>query len=454
MIKRFASVGFVSLVFLVGSIGSLVRSDEGETSIAVRVDRWIDQKRDQLLSHYFWLHQNPEVSFHEDKTADYVARVWREVGFEVTPNVGGFGVVGVLRNGNGPTLMLRTDLDALPVTEATGLPYASTKTTLTAEGVSTGTMHACGHDLHMTCVTGAGQFLSEHLELWRGTLLLIGQPAEERGAGAKAMLNDGLFERFPKPDFAIALHVESATPANAVSLRSGYLLANVDSIDIEIRGRGGHGASPETCVDPVVQAAELILSLQTIVSREIKPTEPAVVTVGSIHGGTKHNIISESCSLQLTVRSYSDDVRNRILQSIERKAKAIAIAYDAPEPTIRLSEGTPALRNDDQLTIRIRTALTNAIGKDRVLEAEQVMGGEDFSQFGLAGVPILMYRLGTLSKERMERFKLANVTPPSLHSPTFYPDLEESLPTGVASMIHASLSILGPSSTATGSQSK
>lgn len=406
------------------------------------VTDWVEQALPKALENYRWLHTHPEVSFREAETAKYVARQWREAGFEVTENVGGHGVVAVMKNRQGPTLMLRTDLDALPVTEQTGLPFASQQTVTTDSGTSSGVMHACGHDMHMSCLIGAARYLASHRDQWHGTLMLIGQPAEERGSGAKAMLNDGLFARFTKPDFAVALHVESETPTGKIALRPGYSLANVDSVDIEVAGRGGHGAGPEKTIDPIVQAAELVMSLQTIVSREIKPIEPAVVTVGSIHGGTKHNIIGDSCHLQITVRSYTDEVRQKVLGSIRRRAKAVAMAYGAPEPTVKVSEGTPALENDKELTERLTKVFRRAIGEENVLEMEPVMGGEDFSQFGLAGVPIVMYRLGAVSQKRLDRFRELGQTPPSLHSPHFYPDAEEALATGVTTLVSAALNLL------------
>jgi amidohydrolase len=410
---------------------------------AKEVTEWAEKAADELVKHYQHLHTHPEVSFQEKETAAYVAKVWREAGFEVTEKVGGYGIVGLLRNGDGPTVMLRTDLDALPVTEKTNLPYASTVQTQTEDGAKSGVMHACGHDLHITVITGAALYLAKHRDQWRGTLMVIGQPAEERGSGALAMLKDGLFTRFSKPDYALALHVESETPAGSVALRGGFLLANVDSVDIEVFGLGGHGAAPDKTIDPIVQAAELILSLQTIVSREVKPTEPAVITVGSIHGGTKHNIIGDCCHLEVTVRSYSAEVRKLLLDAIQRRAKGVAITYGAPEPLIKISEGTPALENNQELTARVRTVLKTALGSERVLEAEQVMGGEDFSQYGLAGVPIVMYRLGVVAPRRLEQYRQAKETPPSLHSPFFYPDLDGSLETGIVSMVIAAQEVLG-----------
>ena len=406
------------------------------------LEGWLKSNLPELLEVYTHLHLNPEVSFEEVKTAAYLADAWKKIGFEVTEKVGGHGIVGVLVNGKGPTLMLRTDLDGLPVSEQTGLPYASKQTVVAAGGSTSGVMHACGHDIHMTNLLGTARFLAEHRDLWKGTLVIIGQPAEERGSGAKAMLDAGLFKKFPRPDFALALHCESSTPTGKVAVSPGYSLANVDSVDIEVKGRGGHGAAPETTVDPIVQAAELVLSLQTIVSREIKPIEPAVITVGAIHGGTKHNIIGDNCKLQVTVRSYKPDVREKMLAAIKRRALAIAQAYDAPEPTITVSEGTPALENDAPLTERVRQSFYSAIGTENVLPMQPVMGGEDFSQYGLAGVPIVMYRLGVVSPERLARFEQLGQEPPSLHSPFFYPDPQDALATGITTMVSASVDLL------------
>lgn len=272
--------------------------------------------------------------------------------------------------------------------------------------------------------------------------MVIAQPAEERGAGARAMLGDGLFERFPRPDYAVALHVSGDKLAGTVGVRAGYALANVDSIDIHVKGRGGHGSQPHTTIDPIVQAAYLVIALQTIVSREVNPIDPAVVTVGSIHGGTKHNIIGNDCHLQITVRSYSDGVRQQVLSAIRRKALAVAASFDAPEPVIDISEGTPSLKNDADLTARIKKVFVKTLGEENVTEDEPSMGGEDFSQYGRAGVPILMYRLGTVSQTRLDRFRALEVPPPSLHSSLYYPDVEPSLRTGVLTMTAAALDLL------------
>lgn len=403
---------------------------------------WVEQQLPELLEVYRWLHEHPEVSFQEAETAAFIAQLWRDAGFEVTTGLGGHGVVGLLRNGAGPTLMLRCDLDALPVTEQTDLPFASTRKIQLPDGATTGVMHACGHDLHMTSLVATARFLAEHQALWSGTLMLIAQPAEERGTGAKAMLSEGLFERFAKPDFALALHVSGDKPSGQVGVRAGYSLANVDSVDIHVKGRGGHGSQPDTTIDPIVQAAHLVVALQTIVSREIRPIDPAVVTVGSIHGGTKHNIIGNDCHLQITVRSYSDAVREKVLSSIRRKALAVAQSFDAPEPEIEISEGTPAVLNDAELTARLRAVFVRTLGEEQVADDEPSMGGEDFSQYGREGVPILMYRLGSVNQDRLDRFQTLGVPPPSLHSSQYYPDVEPTLRAGVLTMTAAALDLL------------
>lgn len=405
---------------------------------------WVRANLDDLVSLYRHFHSHPELSFHEEETAKKLAEEWKSIGAEVTVNVGGHGVVALLKNGDGPTLMMRTDLDALPVVEQTNLTYASRVKVKNDAGVEVGVMHACGHDVHMANIVGVARYLAANKSKWQGTAMFIGQPAEERGAGAKAMLEDGLFKRFPKPDFAIALHVDSTLATGKVGYRPGYALANVDSVDITVRGQGGHGAYPHTTVDPIVQAAQLVVSLQTIVSREVKPLEPAVITVGSIHGGTKHNIIGNDCHLQITVRSYSDEVRKLLLSAIKRKAKAVAMGAGAPDPIVKISEGTPSLYNNDELAARLATVFRRTIGEENVTAAEQTMGGEDFSRYGKAGVPILMYRLGSVEQRRLDRFKELGQKPPSLHSPLYYPDVEEALVTGVSTMSAAALELLKP----------
>ena len=414
----------------------------GQSIFAESPAEWTQANLPQLTEIYHHLHQHPELSFQEKETAAYLADKLKAVGAEVTQNVGGHGVVATIKNGDGPTVMLRTDLDALPVEEKTNLVYASKVKVENNDGSMVGVMHACGHDVHITNLIGVAQYMSQHKADWHGTLMLIGQPAEERGSGARAMLADGLFEKFPKPDFAVALHVDSTLAAGHVALRPGYMLANVDSVDVTVFGKGGHGAAPHTTVDPIVQAALLVVDLQSIVSREIKPTDPAVITVGSIHGGTKHNIIGDDCHLQITVRSYSDEVRQHLLEAIQRKAKAVAAGARAPEPKVEISEGTPAMFNDAELAGRLAPVFEKVVGKERVHEAEPVMGGEDFSQYGRAGVPILMYRLGAVDEARLNRYKELGQTGPSLHSPLFYPDFDETITTGITTMSAAALDLL------------
>jgi hippurate hydrolase len=370
----------------------------------------------------------------------------RDLGFEVTTGVGGHGVVGVLKNGAGPTVLVRTDLDALPVTEQTGLPYASKVRALDRQGREVGVMHACGHDMHMTCWTGTARVLAGMKDRWKGTLVFIAQPAEEIGAGARMMLADGLFKRFPKPDYCLALHCNNERPAGQVAYTEGLALANVDSVDIVVRGKGGHGAAPHATIDPIVLAARIVLDLQTIVSREVKPTDPAVVTVGSIQGGTKHNIIPNEVKLQLTVRTTRDDVRKHVLEAIERIARAAAQGARAPEPIVKVDPGefTPALFNDPALTQKTVAVFREVLGTERVQARPAVMGGEDFSRYGREGIPVFLFWLGTVSAERLAEAEREGGRPmPSLHSDQYYPLPEPSIKTGVLTMSAAVLNLLG-----------
>lgn len=440
VLKRVVSTGAALCAVGIGLI--LVRTTVAEESASPNT--WTSENLESLVDLYQHFHQAPELSFAEKETAARLAEELRAVGAMVTTEVGGHGVVGVLENGPGKVLMIRTDLDALPVAEMTGLPYASKVRTKDERGATVGVMHACGHDLHMTNLVGVARYLAAHRDAWQGTVVFIGQPAEERGAGARAMLADGLFARFPRPDFAVALHVASDVPTGKIQYGSGYTQANVDSVDITIKGRGGHGAYPETTIDPIVIAARLVLDLQTIVSREIKPTDPAVITVGSIQGGTKHNIIGDECRLQLTVRSYRPSVRQHLLDAIRRKASAAAASAGAPEPVIEVSEGTPSLYNDPELMARIAAMLEQTIGEANVIAGEPSMGGEDFSQYGLAGVPICMFKLGSVDQSRLDQFAARKEPPPSLHSPLYYPDAANSLSVGVQAMATIALDLLAP----------
>ena len=393
---------------------------------------------------YKHLHTHPELSLQEAASAARMAKELRAVGFDVTEKVGGYGVVGVFKNGDGPTILVRTDMDALPVTEQTHLPYASTVRTRDKHGNEVGVMHACGHDMHMTCWVGTARILAAMKDRWQGTLVFIAQPAEEIGTGARLMLEAGLFKRFPRPDYCLALHCDGRTAHGKISFTEGLALANVDAVDIVVRGKGGHGAAPHTTVDPVVLAARIVLDLQTIVSREVNPTDPAVVTVGSIHGGTKHNIIPDEVKLQVTVRTTKDAVRKHVLEAIERIAKATAKGARAPEPIVTVDSGefTPALVNDSKLTRRAIALFKDLLGPENVKERPPVMGGEDFSRYGRDGIPIFLYFLGTVPPERVAEAEKEGGRPlPSLHSSLYFPVPEPTIKTGVLTMSMAVLNL-------------
>jgi hippurate hydrolase len=401
-----------------------------------------------LLELYKGLHATPELSLHEEKTVARLAGELRKAGFEVTTGVGHHGVVAVLRNGTGPTVLVRADMDALPVKEETGLPYASTVVTKDAQGNDVPVMHACGHDVHMTCLVGTARVLAQLKDEWRGTLVLIGQPAEEVGGGARAMLADGLFQRFPRPDFCLALHDSSELPAGTLGYTSGYANANVNSVDILVRGVGGHGAYPHKAKDPVVLAAQIILGLQTIASREVQPGEPVVVTVGSIHGGAKNNIIPDEVRLQLTVRSYTDPVRSQTLQAIERIARGQALAAGIPEdrmPVVNCSSNsTPALFNNPELAERVARVFKAWFGETNVVRRPPSMGGEDFAEYGRteAKVPIFMFALGAVKPEAFRDSEQTGKALPSLHSSLWAPMAEPTIKTGVTAMSAAVLELM------------
>jgi hippurate hydrolase len=342
-------------------------------------------------------------------------------------------------------VLIRTDMDALPVIERTGLPYASSVRVRDRNDREVGVMHACGHDMHMTCWTGTARVLAGMKDRWQGTLVFIGQPAEEVGAGARHMLAAGLFKKFPRPDYCLALHCDGNRPYGSIAYTEGLALANVDSVDITVRGKGGHGAAPHTTIDPVVIAARIVLDLQTLVSRETNPTDPAVVTVGSIHGGAKHNVIPNEVKLQLTVRSTKDAVRKHLLDGIKRVADAAAQAAGAPAPEVKVDpeEFTPALLNDPALTRKTVALFKEVLGADKVLERPAVMGGEDFGRYGREGVPIFLYFLGTIAPERVAEAARTGQPLPSLHSDLYYPVPEPSIRTGVKTMSLAALNLLG-----------
>ncbi len=401
-----------------------------------------------LIPLYQHLHASPELSFQEEKTAARVAEELRRAGFEVTERVGKHGVVAVLRNGSGPTVLVRSDLDALPVKEQTGLPFASHVMARDSTGKEVPVMHACGHDVHMCCLVGLGRLLGSMKDRWHGTLVLVGQPAEEIGDGARAMLKDGLFTRFPKADMCLALHDKADLPAGTIGYTPGYMLASVDSVDITVRGVGGHGAWPQTTKDPIVLASQIVLALQTIVSREIEPGQAAVVTVGSIHGGTAHNIIPDEVKLQLTVRSYTDEVRQKTLAAIRRIVRGQALSAGLPEdrlPVVNVNESsTPSTFNDPQLTERVANAVRSWIGTDKVQQTKPVMGGEDFSEFGRTAdkIPICMFWVGGVKREIYDQALAEGKILSSLHSPFWAPDAEPTIRAGITAMAAAVLDCL------------
>jgi amidohydrolase len=385
---------------------------------------------------YLDLHEHPELSSHETQTAAKLAARLRTAGYEVTEHVGGTGIVAIMKNGAGPTIMLRTELDALPVEEKTGLPYASKVHMKDDAGHDVPVMHACGHDLHMASLLGTAEIMARSKNSWHGTLMLIGQPAEETISGAKAMVGDGLFTRFPKPDVAVALHVGNELQAGMVSITPGIYNTNADSIRITIYGKGGHGASPQTTIDPIVIAARTILDLQTIVSREIRPGEMGVVTVGYIRAGTKNNIIPDEADLGLTVRTYKQDVRQQILAAISRIVKADAVAANAPrEPTIDRYEGADAVYNDPALAERLKGTLEAALGKSNVIIEGPITPSEDFSVFVEQGVPGFYLSLGGSDPEKYAQAKASGTHLPSNHSPFFAPDVDPALHTGIMAEI-------------------
>jgi len=400
-----------------------------------------------LEKFYLTTHTNPELSLQEEQTSKRLAAEWRAAGFEVTEKVGGFGVVGVLKNGPGKTVLIRTDLDALPVKEETGAEYASKITATDPAGKTVPVMHACGHDIHITSIIGVARAMAGMKDRWSGTLVLMGQPAEEIVRGAKAMLDDGLFTKFPRPDFCLALHVDSELEVGKVGFVSGFAMANSDSAEIVIRGIGGHGAQPQTTKDPVVIAAQTVLNLQTIVSREVRAIDPVVISVGSIHGGTKYNIIPDEVTLQLTIRTYKDDVRAKVFKAIERIVKGTAATAGVPpelEPKITFREGTPSTYNTPELVTRVTQTLRRTLGEENVIQRDPSMGGEDFGLLGRQEpkIPIFMYRLGSVSKEKVAASKAGGPALPSLHSSKYLPEREGTIKTGVVSMTAAALDLL------------
>lgn len=397
---------------------------------------------------YLDLHQSPELSYHEQKTGKKIADRLTQLGFKVTSNVGGFGVVGIYKNGEGPTVMIRTDTDGLPIIEQTGKSYASKVKVIDEHGAKVGVMHGCGHDIHMSSFIGTAEQLIAHKKQWQGTLMMVAQPAEEVGGGAKTMLSEGLFSKFAKPDHIIALHVSASVPAGKVSMKNEYTMASVDSVDITIKGKGGHGAYPHTTIDPVVIAARTVLALQTITSRELSPLEPSVITVGSIHGGSKHNVISDEVKLQLTLRSYNPDVRSAQIAAIKRITAGIAQSAGLDESNypvvyVHEDESIPSTYNNPAQTDIVRNSIASAIGDTNVLETQAVMAGEDFGLYGRTNenIPITLFWLGGVNQAQYaDSIKTAEVLP-SLHSSKFAPDYKVAIPTGIKAMSNAAVAL-------------
>jgi hippurate hydrolase len=423
------------------------------------LERLIAPALPTLVETYKHLHAHPELSHYEEKTAALLAEQLRTLGYEVATGIGkyekpqwkGHGVVGILRNGAGPTVLVRADMDALPLEEKTALPYASKAKAKTDAGQDVGVMHACGHDIHVATLIGTAQLLAQTKDRWQGTVMLVGQPAEETIDGAKAMLADGLYERFGRPDFAVALHDSAELEAGKIMYTAGYFLASATAIDITLRGVGGHASRPDTTRDPIVLAAQVVLALQTIVSRENSPFDPVVLTIGSIHGGTRYNIIPDEVKLQLSLRTYNEEVRQRVLASIARIARNTALAAGVPEdrtPIVKVSdtEVTPATYNTPALAERLGGVLKRTLGEDNVGEMSRRMGSEDFGRFGLEdhAIPTFMFGLGAVAPEKVAESKRAGTPLPSLHSPQFYPQPEPTIRTGVKAMSAVVLELLRP----------
>ncbi len=410
-----------------------------------------------LLATYKDLHSHPELSWHEEKTSAFVAKELRATGCEVTenfgkydnPNLKSYGVIGIMKNGTGPTVLVRTDMDALPVHEETGLPYASNVVTKNDEGKDVPVGHMCGHDAHMSAFIGTARALQRLKDQWAGTIMFVAQPAEETGNGARSLLKGGLYNRFGKPDFALGFHDKADLQTGHIGITPGYTSANVDSVDVTVRGVGGHGGYPHKTKDPVVLAAEMINAWQTIASRENNPLDPIVVTVGSIHGGTKHNIIPDEVKMQLTVRTYKSDVRDRVLKAIDEIAKGIAnaggVSVDrAPIVNALNNQFTPATYNNPDLTKRLVAVWKNVLGADNVEIVDPTMGGEDFSEYSLPdhSIPAVDFHIGAVDPEKIVQFKKEGKELPSLHSSKFAPVPEPTIRVGIIGMTSAVLELM------------
>src|SRR5437870_11125148 len=416
-----------------------------------------DSELPSLLTIYKDVHSHPELSGHEERTAELVAKELKAAGCEVTehfgtyddPKLKAYGVIGVLKNGPGPTVLVRTDLDALPVHEETGLPYASTVTTKNDEGKEVPVMHACGHDAHISMFIEVVRVLAKLKDQWHGTIVFVAQPAEETGNGARALLRAGLYEKLGRPNFALGVHDKADMQTGHIGVTEGYTYANVDSVDVTVRGIGGHGAYPHKTKDPIVLAAEMINAWQTIASRENNPLDPIVVTVGSIHGGTKHNIIPDEAKMQLTVRTYKSEVRDRVLKAIDDIAKGIASAGGVPAdraPIVNVlkDQFTPATYNNPDLTKRLVGVWKNVLGADNVEIVDPTMGGEDFSEYSLPdhSIPAVDFHIGAVDPEKIAQFKREGKELPSLHSSKFAPVPELTIRVGIIGMTSAVLELM------------
>jgi hippurate hydrolase len=435
-----------ALLPLVFPLATLIAA---EADLPALVKARVDAEYPSLEAIYQKLHAHPELSFMEVKTAAFLAGELRALGFDVTEKVGNTGVVAVLKNGAGQTVLVRGDMDGLPVKENSGVPYASTDIVKDLAGRDQPAMHACAHDTHITNLVGTARVLVALKDRWSGTLVIVGQPAEEIGAGARAMLADGLYTRFPKPDFALALHTWSQLPAGEIGYGEGPFMATVKSMDILVRGVGGHGSAPHTTKDPIVLAAQIVLALQTIVSREVKPGTTAVVTVGTIQGGLKRNIVSDEVKLELTLRAFDDEVMTGLIASIRRICSGMAEAAGLPKdrmPVVTVTpESTPVTFNDPSLARRLAGKFTEYLGAERVKVAAPSTGGEDFSQFGrtVDRVPIFLWWVGATAPERFEESKRTGVPVPSNHSPTFAPVPEPTLKAALTTMTAGVLELMG-----------
>jgi hippurate hydrolase len=433
--------------WIVAALGLAVSTSAAELTSTLAAK--IDAEYPSLDAYYRDLHAHPELSLQERETSAKLASQLRAAGFEVTEHFGGYGIVAVLKNGSGRTVLVRSDMDALPVAEETGLPYASTVRATQPDGHEVPVMHACGHDIHMTSLVGTARMLSAMRDQWHGTVILIGQPAEERGVGARAMLAAGLYTKFPKPDAAIAFHDSATLPAGTIGINEGFTYATVDWANITVRGVGGHGAYPQNTKDPVVLASRIVLALQTLVSRETRPLDPAVITVGSIHGGEKANVIPNEVKLQLTIRSYKEEVAQHLIEGIKRTCRGEAIAAGIPEdrmPIVEIveSEHSPAVYNTPELARDLHDTFVATFGAERVITADPEMGGEDFSEFGRTPehVPLCMFRVGAVDPVKVEESKRTGVPLPSLHSSKFAPVPEPTIKAAITAMTTAVMTLI------------